>query len=106
MTASRISSVQKHDYSDTVSFQAKLSIFTGQTGEPSLKGEESPHRVLSCSSLHWRRKSDSGVPGIRVALWLHTASSAPGLQTAYWPAAPAETLDNAVGKQQGQGFIT
>lgn len=75
----------------TVSFQAKLSIFTGKTEEQSLKGEESPHLVLSCSSLHWRRKSDSGVPGNPVALWLHTAISAAGLQTAYWPVAPPET---------------
>lgn len=72
----------------------------------SLKGKESPHRVLSCSSLRWRRKHDSGVPGNPVALWLGTASSAPGLQTAYWPAAPLETLENAVGKQHGQGLIT
>lgn len=70
-----------------------------------LKGEELPHRVLSCSSLCWRRRSDSGVPENLVVLWLHTASSAPGLQTAYWPAAPLETLENAAGKKHGQGFF-
>lgn len=62
-----------------------------KTEDWSLKGEEYPHLVLSCSSLHWRRKSDSGVPGNPVVLWHHTAISAAGLQTVYWSAAPPET---------------
>lgn len=65
----------------------------------SFKGEKSPHLVLSCSSRCWRKKSDSGVPGTPVALWLHITSSAPGLQTVYWLAAPPETLKNAAGKR-------
>lgn len=54
-------------------------------------GEEFPHLVLSCSSQHQRRRSDSGVLGNLVVLWLHTAISAAGLETVYWPVAALET---------------
>lgn len=81
-------------------------MLTKKTGEENPEGEESPHLVVSCSSRHWRRKSDSGVPGNPVDLWHHKASSAPSLQTAYSYVAPLETLRNSSGKQNEQEFNT
>ena len=70
-----------------VQFQVKLSIFTDRKKNH----EKDPHLLLSCSSRHWRRKSDSAVLGNPDVLGLHTTTSVLGLQTAYWPDALLET---------------
>lgn len=73
--------------------------------EENLEGEVYSHLVLSCSSQHWRRTSDNGVPENPDVLWLHTIIFAASLQTVYWPVAPLETWGNADEKNKTQGTI-